>query len=340
MKLSYYPYTISLKDNFAISTGSRTATPAVMVEVEHNGFIGYGEASLPPYLEENQTSVIHFLERVKLDLSNDLSDIDLFLNDLDRLAVGNNAAKASVDIALHDLWGKLNNLPLHKLFEIQKKKNLFTSFTIGISSPDELERKIKSALQYKYLKIKLGANNDKEIISSVRNYTNEPLLIDVNQGWIDKYFALDMINWLSEKNVLLIEQPLPKNNLKDAGWLMERSPLPIIADEAVQEISDLEKIKECYSGVNVKLMKTGGIRNAFRMIKLAHELNLKVMIGCMTETSCAISAASHLSPLADWIDLDGAELISNDLFLGLKINDGEIVIPDLPGLGINKKALQ
>lgn len=336
MKLSYYPFTILLKDDFTLSTGTRSVTPAVMIEVEHNGFIGYGEASLPPYLEENQSSVIQFLDKVKSSLYNDLSDIDLILNDLDRSAVGNNSAKASVDIALYDLWGKLNRLPLHKLFGIQKKKNLFTSFTIGISDPDELERKIKSALQYKYLKIKLGANNDKDIISSVRNYTDKPLLIDVNQGWTDKYFALDMINWLNEKNVLLIEQPLPKNNLKDTGWLMERSPLPIIADEAVQGISDLEKIKDCYSGVNIKLMKTGGIRNAFRMINTAHELNLKVMIGCMTETSCAISAASHLAPLADWIDLDGAELISNDLFHGMKIKDGEIIIPDQPGLGINK----
>jgi L-alanine-DL-glutamate epimerase-like enolase superfamily enzyme len=340
MKLTYYPHTIKLIDTFAIAAGSRNTTPAVMVEIENDGLIGYGEASLPPYLEENQDSVINFLKNIHLDKYADISDIYLLLDIVDTSVPGNSAAKASLDIALYDLWGKLNSLPLYKMLGVQIKKKLFTSFTIGISNPEELERKIESASDYKFLKVKLGSNRDKEIISSIRMYTDKPLFVDVNQGWTDKYHALDMINWLSEKKVLLVEQPLPKGSLKDAGWLMERSPLPIIADEAVQGFSDLEKIKDCFTGINIKLMKSGGIRNAYRMIKLARELNLKVMIGCMTETSCSISAASHLAPLADWIDLDGSELISNDLFHGMKIKDGEIIIPDQPGLGINKKNLQ
>lgn len=159
----------------------------------------------------------------------------------------------------------------------------------------------------------------------------------MNQGWTDKFFALDMINWLSEQNVILIEQPLPKDNFDDAKWLLERSSLPIIADEAVQILSDLKKNKDNYSGVNIKLMKAGGLRNALQMIKLARQLNLKIMLGCMTETSCAITAASHLAPLADWIDLDGAKLISNDLFDGMQIKNGEIDIPADSGLGISKK---
>ncbi|MBK9097847.1 MAG: dipeptide epimerase [bacterium] len=337
MKLSYYPYTIKLKDTFSIASGSRNTTPAVMVEVEHNGLVGYGEASLPPYLEENQDSVINFLNNIHLDKYADISNINLLLDFVDNSVTGNSAAKASLDIALYDLWGKLNSLPLYKMLGVQIKKNLFTSFTIGISNAEELERKIESASGYKFLKVKLGSNRDKEIISSIRMYTDKPLFVDVNQGWKDKYFALDMMNWLSEKKVLLVEQPIPKENLEDAKWLLEKSPIPIIADEAVQDISDIEKIKDCYTGINIKLMKAGGIRNADRMIKLARDLKLKVMIGCMTETSCAISAASHLAPLADWIDLDGSELISNDLFSGLKIVSGEIVVPDTPGLGIEKK---
>ena len=145
-----------------------------------------------------------------------------------------------------------------------------------------------------------------------------------------------MISWLAEQNVVLIEQPLPKENFKDMKWLIEKSPLPIIADEAVQDINDLERIKDLYSGINIKLMKAGGIRSAHRMIQRAKELNLKIMLGCMTETSCAITAASHLSPLADWVDLDGAELISNDIFTGTKIKGGVLVIPNLPGLGVEK----
>lgn len=337
MKLSFYPHTIYLKDIFAIAAGSRKTTPAVMVEVEYNGIIGYGEASLPPYLEENQESVIKFLEKIRMDFFNDNSDIDFFLDAIQNTIPGNNAAKASLDIALHDLFGKMNNLSLHQMLGIKLKKNLITSFTIGISNPAELKTKIEAASAYKILKMKLGTDTDKEIISSVRKFTDKPIIVDVNQGWQDKYFALDMINCLSEKNVLLVEQPLPKENLKDAKWLFEKSPLPVIADEAVQEISDLEMIKDCYSGINVKLMKAGGIRNAYRMIKMARELNLKVMIGCMTETSCAISAASHLASLADWIDLDGAELISNDLFDGMKIIEGELIIPETPGIGVQKR---
>jgi L-alanine-DL-glutamate epimerase-like enolase superfamily enzyme len=145
-----------------------------------------------------------------------------------------------------------------------------------------------------------------------------------------------MISWLSKQNVLLIEQPLSKEKFEDTKWLMERSSIPIIADEAVQGLSDLEKIKDIYSGVNIKLMKAGGIRQAYRMMQRAKELNLKIMLGCMTETSCAITTASHLSPLADWVDLDGAELISNDLFTGMKIKNGALIIPDMPGLGVEK----
>ena len=336
MKLNYYPYTILLNDTFAISAGSRKTTPAVMLEVEQNGIIGYGEASLPPYLVENQESVLNFLRKVHLDAHGNVSEIDFLLNTVENTSPGNNAAKAAVDIAIHDLFGKINNLSLHQMLGIKLKNNLMTSFTIGISSLEELERKIAQASRYKILKIKLGSDRDKEIISSVREYTDKPIIVDVNQGWVDKNFAIEMINWLSEKNVLLIEQPLPRENLNDAKWLVSRSPLPVIADEALQVESDLEKIKDCYSGINVKLMKTGGIRNAYRIIRRARALNLKVMIGCMTETSCAISAASHLSPLADWIDLDGAELISNDLFEGMKIIEGELLIPDAPGIGVKK----
>ncbi len=182
----------------------------------------------------------------------------------------------------------------------------------------------------------MGTERDRSIIEIINSNTDKQLFVDINQGWEDEQFALDMITWLSEKNVELVEQPLRKEKIKEMKWLKERSPLPIIADEAVQSLDDLEFVKEAYSGINIKLMKAGGIRPALQMIQRAKELNLKIMIGCMTETSCAITAASHLSPLADWIDLDGAELISNDLFSGAKIDKGRVIIPDLPGLGIKK----
>jgi len=336
MKLKYYPYTIILKEEFTLSIGSRKTTPSVMVEVEHNGLSGYGEASLPPYLSEDQSSVIRFLNKLKFDSFSEPENIDLMLDYIDNIADGNNAAKASVDIALHDLLGKFLDVPLHKYLGIDRRDNIYSSYTIGISDSKKIKQKIDDASEFKFLKVKLGTENDREIVSTIRELTDKPLYIDVNQGWSDKYFALDMISWLAGQNVVLVEQPLPKENFEDSKWLMERSSLPIIADEAVQEPKDLDEIKDLYYGIKIKLMKAGEIRQAYRMMKRAKELNLKIMLGCMTETSCAITAASHLSPLADWVDLDGAELISNDLFTGTKINDGALIIPDLPGLGVEK----
>lgn len=336
MKLSYYPYTIKLKQRFTISTNSRISTPAIMVEIEHDELVGFGEASLPPYLIEDQVSVINFLKKVNLEVFNDPLDLESIIQFIDKIEEGNNAAKAAVDIALHDLAGKILNVPLYKFLNNPKRDNLFSSYTIGITDEENLRMRIEDASEFKILKVKLGTKDDKKIIKVIRSLTDKPIYVDVNQGWNDKYFALDIISFLKEQNVILVEQPFSKENLKDAAWLTERSPLPIIADEAVQSIDELVKIKDVYSGINIKLMKAGGVQKAYQMIKKARELNLKVMIGCMTETSCAITAASHLSSLADWIDLDGAELISNDLFIGMKIINGKIIIPESPGLGIKK----
>lgn len=336
MKLRFYPYLIELKEQFKISINSRKTTPAVLTEIEHDGLIGYGEASLPPYLSEDQLSVCNFLKTVNLGPFNNPIDINKIIDYVNSISDGNYAAKASIDIALHDLLGKFLKKPLYQLLKINKKKKIYTSFTIGISEPEELKHKIRDSSGFKFLKVKLGTEHDKANILAIRNFTDRPLYVDVNQGWTDKYFALDMINWLSERNVILIEQPLPKKYIEESRWLIERTPLPIIADESFQTLSDLEIIKDLYSGINIKLMKAGGIRNAMAMIIRAGELNLKIMLGCMIETSCGITAASHLSTLADWIDLDGAVLISNDLFSGLKVRNGEIIISELPGIGVEK----
>lgn len=336
MRLKFYPYTLKLKQRFTISTHSRLATPDVIVEIEHDGITGYGEASLPPYLDEDQQSVISFLNKVNLNQFKNPLDLDSVIQKINETELGNNAAKAAIDIALHDLIGKMLDIPLYRYLNIPKKNDIFSSYTLSISDAESLKERIKEASKFKFLKVKLGTKDDKKIIKTIRSVTSKSLFVDVNQGWSDKYFALDMIDWLKEQNVILIEQPLVKENLKDASWLTERSPLPVIADEAIKGFDDLDKIKNVYSGINIKLMKAGGINQAYQMIQKSRELNLKVMIGCMTETSCAITAASHLSPLADWVDLDGAELISNDLFSGMKIIDGKIVIPESPGLGVKK----
>ena len=335
IKLSYYPYTLELKHPFGISNNLRTTTPAVLVELEYDGLIGYGEASLPPYLKETQKSVQSFLSKIDFSSFDDQTDLNSILLKIDNLLPGNNAAKASIDIALHDLVGKINQLPVYKMYEIPKREVL-TSYTIGIDSTEMLMLKLKEAESFSFIKAKLGTIDDRRIINTIRSETDKPIFADINQGWKNREEALELTLDLAENNVLLIEQPFKKSNFRDTAWLTSRSPIPIIADEAVQRLSDLDKINSAYAGINIKLMKSTGISEAYKMIVRARELNLKIMLGCMTETSCAISAASHLSSLVDWVDLDGNMLINNDKFDGVKATNGKIIPNDLPGLGINK----
>lgn len=336
MNLKFYPYTLELKHVFTVATASRKTTPVMMVEIEYDGFIGYGEASMPPYLGESHQTAKDFLSKVDLQQFDDPFNMEEILSYVDSIAPGNPAAKASIDIALHDLVGKLMNQPWFKILGLNPDKTPYTSFTIGIDKPEVVRQKVKEAEQYKILKVKLGLENDKEMIETIRSVTDKPIRCDVNQGWKNKEEALKMIEWLATKGVEFIEQPMPKEWYDEHAWLRERSPLPIIGDESVQRLPDVRKAFGVYDGINVKLMKCTGMREAYKMILLAKSLDMKVMLGCMTETSCAISAAAQLSPLVDWADLDGAELISNDIFDGTKIIDGKVTLSHLPGIGVTK----
>ncbi len=336
LKLSFKPYTLELKHVFTIATNSRTTTPVVLTEIEYDGIVGYGEASLPPYLGESHQTVSDFLSKVDLTKYENIFDLQNIIDDVDKIAPGNTAAKASVDIALHDLIGKLLNQPWYNIWGFDKDKTPFTSFTIGIDTPDVVRTKVREAEEYKILKVKLGRDTDKEMIETIRSVSDKPITVDVNQGWKDKNFALEMINWLKERNVLFVEQPMPKTQTDDMAWLTERSPLPTIGDESVQRLDDVIKAHGVFSGINIKLMKCTGMREAHKMILLARALGMKVMLGCMTETSCAISAASHLSPMVDWADLDGALLIKNDVYDGTRVIDGKVTLMERPGIGVIK----
>ncbi len=336
MILRFRPYELQLKHAFTLAAGSRTTTPVVLVELEHEGILGYGEASMPPYLGESHESVARFLNKLDLSAFNDPQKMDEILDYVDKVDDGNSAAKASVDIALHDLVGKLRGEPWYKTWGLDRKKTPYTSFTIGIDTPEIVIQKTKEAAGFKILKVKLGGQNDREMIETIRTVTDVPLCVDANQGWIDKSKALENIHWLKEQDVVFIEQPMPKQMLEETAWLTAHSPLPIMADEAFQRIGDIEKLKGAYSGINIKLMKSAGLREAKKMVEVARANEMKVMIGCMTETSCAVSAAAQLSPLCDWADLDGALLITNDVFEGMKVIDGKITLNDLPGIGVTK----
>lgn len=293
---------------------------------------------MPPYLGESHASAQDFLLKVDLTRFSSPFLIEDILSYVDEIAPGNYAAKASVDIALHDLVGKLMQQPWYRIWGLNPEHAPCSSFTIGIDQPEVVKEKTREASSFKILKVKLGGGNDREMIEAVRSVTQVPLGVDVNQGWKDKNMALDMIHWLHEQGVVYIEQPMAKTAVDDMAWITERSPVPVIADEALQIPADVKKVYGAYHGINIKLMKCGGLRAAYTMVGMARTLGLKVMIGCMTETSCAVTAASQLSPLADWADLDGNLLINNDVFDGVKIREGKVEIPDLPGIGVQKKS--
>jgi L-Ala-D/L-Glu epimerase len=339
MKLRFRPYTLELQDEFSIANSSRTTTPALLVEVEHEGVIGHGEAAMPPYLGETQETAAAFLVRVELESFPDPFALEEILPWVDRLAPGNPAAKAAVDIALHDWIGKKLGAPWWRIWGLDHARTPLTSFTIGIDTPEVVRRKVRAAGPYRILKVKLGrgVESDRAIVEAIRAETDKPLYIDANQGWSEREDAARMVEWLAERGAVLIEQPMPKERLDDTAWLRARSPLPLIADESAQRLADVPRLAGVFHGINVKLMKCTGLREAYRIIILARALGLRVMLGCMTETSCAISAAAQLAPLVDWADLDGALLIRNDPFVGARFVDGRIVPRDQPGIGVSPR---
>jgi L-alanine-DL-glutamate epimerase-like enolase superfamily enzyme len=336
LKLTFAPHTLYFKRPFKIAHGTRSSTSIIITQIEHEGIIGYGEASMPPYLGETHETASAFLNKATVLTASNKNPFQIIslIEEIDTLMPGNTAAKASIDIALHDLVGKLQNKPCWGLFGGNKDNTPYTTYTLGIDEPEIIRQKIVEGKDYKILKVKLDGTDDKQTINTIRNVTDKPIAIDVNQGWKNKHDALEMIEWLYNKNVLFIEQPLAKEDLDGAHWLFEKSPLPLYADESVQRYTDIDKVKNCFHGINIKLMKCTGMYEANKMIHYARQLELKILIGCMSETSCAISAAAQLTPFADHADLDGSLLIKNDLFEGIRFVNGKIELNEKPGIGV------
>lgn len=337
MHLSFEPYELKLKHVFTVSSFSRSTTPDVQVRIDYDGYTGYGEASMPPYLGQTVESVCSFLKKVNLEQFPDPFCIDDILTYIDSLSDGDSAAKAAVDIALHDLVGKIIGAPWHRMLGLNPEKTPNTTYTIGIDTDEMVKLKTREvAGQFKILKVKLGTPRDREMIRAIREVSDLPIAVDVNQGWKNKKKALDEIFWLKEQGIVMVEQPMPKEMPEANAWLTERSPLPTFADEAIQRLKDIPAVKGAYTGINIKLMKCTGMREAWKMMNYARAEGMKVMIGCMTETSCAIAAAAQLSPAVDFADLDGNLLIANDIFRGTTVVDGKITLNQLPGIGIEK----
>ena len=334
LKLTFQPYELQLRHTFTVASYSRKTTPGVQVRIDYEGFTGFGEASMPPYLGQSTETVCNFLSKVNLSQFSDPFQMDTILAYVDSLSPGDGAAKAAIDIALHDLTGKLLGQPWWRLWGLDPSKTPDTTFTIGIDTPDVVREKTREcADRFNILKVKVGLDNDKEMIRTIREITDLPLAVDANQGWKDREQALDDIFWLKENGIVMVEQPMAKERIDDNAWITERSPLPIFADEAIQRLADIPAIKGAYHGINIKLMKCTGMREGWKMVNYAKAEGMRVMLGCMTETSCAVSAAAQLSPAVDFADLDGNLLITNDLYDGMKVVDGKITLNDRPGIG-------
>ena len=302
MKLRFFAYELKLRHVFTVATYSRSTTPDVQVELEYDGIIGYGEASMPPYLQKElgtMDSVMAFLKKVQ-DTIGQFSDpfqLEDILAYVDGLSEGDAAAKAAVDIALHDLVGKLLQAPWYKIWGLDKEKAPSTTFTIGIDTPEVVREKTKEcAERFNILKVKLGGSNDKEMIETIRSVTSLPIAVDANQGWTDRQHALDMIHWLKEQGIVMVEQPMPKERIDDIAWITQQSPLPIFADEGVQRLKDVPALKGAYTGINIKLMKCTGMREAWKMLNLARALDMKVMVGCSMAPGVKLGSAKVMLP--------------------------------------------
>ena len=334
MKLSWKQYDLRLKHTFRIARNARDFVPVVILTLEHEGIIAYGEASPNVRYGEDIETLNAFFSQIDLSRLDSPFAIDEILQYVDELEVGNNSAKCAVDVALHDWVGKKLNVPLWKMWGLNPQNAPFSSFTIAIDTKEIVQQKVLEATDFLILKIKVGLENDCEMIEAIREITDKPLYVDANEGWKTREKALESVKWLKDKNVVFIEQPMPSLQFEDTKWLRDHSEIPLIADESVHHLSDIPKLAEAFDGINIKLMKSAGLREATRMIHAARATNMKVMMGCMIETAVGISAAAQLSPLLDYCDLDGNVLISNDPFEGCRNIKGRLELTEKAGLGV------
>jgi L-alanine-DL-glutamate epimerase-like enolase superfamily enzyme len=336
MKLTFQRYDLRLKHTFTTSRGGRDVSPVIILELEHEGLIGYGESAPIARYGESVDTVETFLTKLDLTRFDDPFQLEAILAYADARADGNAAAKAGLDLALHDWIGKRLNVPLYRYWGLDKGRTPKTSFTIGIDTLRVIEDKVREAERYPILKVKLGGDQDEEIIRTIRRVTKTTLRVDANEGWKNKEIAVEKIKWLEQEGVEFVEQPMPAGDLSGTAWVRERVKLPLIADENSLRLHDVPKLQGIFDGINIKLMKCTGLREAMKMVSTARACGMKVMTGCMIESSVGISAAAQFSPLVDYADLDGNVLITNDPFDGVRSLDGTITLNDRPGIGVRK----
>ena len=333
LRLRHQALDLRLRHTFRIARGASDARHNLLVELEQDGRIGRGEAAPILRYHEDRASAARAVDT----MASRLGDARHFATAAGAAAVGGQrSAEAAVDMALYDLAAQRMQVPVYEMLGLDRQRTPVTSFTIGLDTPEVVVRKVKEAEAYAVLKVKMGSDDDRAVLEAVRDTTRKPLRVDANEGWTPEG-ALARLEWLAKLGVEFVEQPLPAAQLAETRELRRRSPLPFYADESVHTAADIPHLAAAFDGINIKLMKCGGLGEALRMIAVARAHGLKVMLGCMIESSLAITAAAHLSPLADTADLDGNLLLAHDPFLGATIEAGRIVLPERPGLGVTPR---
>ncbi len=333
LQLRHRDYVLQLRHTFRLARGDSDSRRVLMVEIEHDGLVGRGEAA--PIARYGQD--VDSAARAAEEMVAHLDDVRAFDEAAARVAVpGEPAAEAAIDMALRDLAGKRLGVPLYQLMGIDPGTMPVTSFTIGMDTPEIVEQKVREAEGFAVFKVKMGSKDDQRVLETVRSVTNRPVRVDANEGWTLRD-AIERLDWLQKMGVELVEQPLPSHQHREMCELRERSPLPLFADESVARAEDIPHLAEAFDGINIKLMKCGGIGEAMRMIHVARAHGMKIMLGCMVESSMAITAAAHLAPLVDYADLDGNLLITNDPYIGAEVREGRLVLPSEPGLGVRDR---
>jgi L-alanine-DL-glutamate epimerase-like enolase superfamily enzyme len=337
--LDFAPLELRTTHPFGISYGTSATTNNVLVKLQFKEFVGLGEAAPARYHNETVETVSALLQAWQKEdvLGCDPFAIAETMRRLDKQVAGNNSAKAAVEMAMHDLAGKVAGIPVYKMLGLSGLSQPITDFTIGLDNLDVIETKTREAVQagYKVLKVKQGTAFDEETIKKVRKVAPQiPLRVDANGGWTPKQ-AIKMAKFLAQHDVQFIEQPLPKYApVCDWQLVREHSPLPIFADESIMRAADVARLAGTIDGVVVKLAKTGGLLEALKVIHTARAHSLQVMFGCMIESSIGVTAAAHLQSLCDHLDLDGAMLLANDPYDGARYDDGYLRLSDRPGLGV------
>ena len=326
---------LNLRHTWTTTMSSSAYRDTLHVRYIRDGVTGHGEGAPIVRYHENAVEAQRAAQSVQdLMAGADPWQFQKLMSQIFKRVPGQYAAKAALDIALMDWVGQKLGVPLYRYFGLDPGDAPVTTFSIGIDTPEITRQKTREAEPFPVLKIKVGLDTDEPTIAAVRGVTNKPLRVDANEGWKDKEEAVRKINWLAGQGVEFVEQPMPADMLAETRWVRERVHLPLIADEACQRASDIPKLVGIFDGVNVKLDKSGGVLEAFKMLQMARALGLKTMLGCMISSSVSVTAAAHLSPLVDYADLDGNLLIGNDPFRGVQVKDGKLLLPDRPGLGL------